>query len=91
VNELTQSDAFTRAVGLDIFEHRSESTHTLPYRFIMPGIAISGEPALDWDTKRKQWHLKQSFSDKDPARCWEAWGDSQEEAVLELIRMRLTA
>lgn len=79
--------AIMRLAGLDVFEHRTESDNRCPYRFMMPHIAISGEPDLDFDRDRKQWHLVQPDGDH---HHWEAWGDTQEEAVLALIAARVT-
>jgi hypothetical protein len=63
-------------------DHREDF---VSYRFVAPDIALSGEDvALDFDPALKMWHVAQEESELR----WEAYGNSQVEAILALIARR---
>lgn len=83
---LAAQQAVDAALGFMAPFDRDTRDDRLPYRFVMPGVAISGDEdvALDFDTERGQWHVIQTQGELR----WEVWADGKLEAVLSLIARR---
>lgn len=73
------------------FDHRTHEDDRLPWRFVMPGVAISGDvddTTVEWDRERQKWHVVQTVPGSDPALTYEVWADDMVCAVLALIAKR---